>query len=73
MKFWFWYVKCLKITVSTQWNLSPDLVRSGGNPVWQDLFGKFGYPVLSGEETHMPSPVEPYSKVETKISESQNK
>ena len=31
-------------------NISPDLVRSG----------KFGCPVLSGQETHMPSPVEPY-------------
>ena len=28
-------------------NISPDLVLSG----------KFGCPVLSGEETHMPSPV----------------
>ena len=24
--------------------------------------GKFGCPVLSGQETHMPSTVEPYSK-----------
>ena len=47
--------------------------QSEFSPDWQDLFGKFGCPVLSGEETHMPSPVEPYSKVETKISESQNK
>ena len=31
-------------------NVSPDSVRSG----------KFGCPVLSGQETHMPSPVEPY-------------
>ena len=30
-------------------NISPDLVRSG----------KFECPVLSGQETHMPSPVEP--------------
>ena len=22
--------------------------------------GKFGFPVLSGQETHMPNPVEPY-------------
>ena len=26
----------------------------------QDLSGKLGRPVLSGQETHMPSPVEPY-------------
>ena len=31
-------------------NVSPDLVWSG----------KFGCPVLSGQETHMPSAVEPY-------------
>ena len=31
-------------------NISPDSVRSG----------KFGCPVLSGQETHMLSPVEPY-------------
>ena len=31
-------------------NLSPDLVQSG----------KFGCPVLSGQETHMPGLVEPY-------------
>ena len=31
-------------------NVSLDSVRSG----------KFGCPVLSGQETHMPSPVEPY-------------
>ena len=30
-------------------SMSPDLVRSG----------KFGCPVLSGQETHMPSPGEP--------------
>ena len=30
--------------------ISPDLVK----------FGKFRCPVLSGQETHMPSPVEPY-------------
>ena len=32
------------------------------NPVWQDPFGKFGCLVLSGQETHMPSPVDPYFK-----------
>ena len=30
-------------------NISPDSVRSG----------KFGYPVLSGQKTRMPSPAEP--------------
>ena len=35
---------------------------SGFSPVRQDLSGKFGCPVLSGQETHMPSPVEPYYK-----------
>ena len=33
-------------------NIGPDLVR-------QDMSGKFGCPVLSGQKTHMPSPVEP--------------
>ena len=32
---------------------------SGFSPVRQDTSGKFGCPVLSGHETHMPSPVEP--------------
>ena len=30
-------------------------------PVWQDLSGKFGCPVLSGQETHMPILVEPFT------------
>ena len=30
------------------------------SPAWQDLSGKFGCSVLSGQETHMPSPIEPY-------------
>ena len=34
-------------------NISPDSVLSG----------KFGCPVLSSQETHMPSPVEPYKHV----------
>ena len=33
---------------------------AGFSPVWQDLSGKFRCPVLSCQETHMPSPVEPY-------------
>ena len=33
--------------------------KSGFSPVRQDLSGKFECPVLSGQETHMPSPVEP--------------
>ena len=41
-----WYVKCLKY-------------KSWFSPIRQDLSGKFGCPVLSGQETHMPSPVEP--------------
>ena len=32
------------------------------SPVWQDLSGKFGCPVLSGQKTHMPSPVKPYKE-----------
>ena len=35
---------------------------SGFSPVRQDLSGKFGCPVLSGQESHMPSLVEPQSK-----------
>ena len=35
-------------------------VSSGFSPVWQNLSGKFGCLVLSGQQTHMPSPVEPY-------------
>ena len=34
--------------------------------MWQDLSGKFGCPFLFGQETHMPSPVEPYYE-DTKI------
>ena len=34
----------------------------GFSPVWQDPFGKFGCLVLSGQETHMPSLVEPYNE-----------
>ena len=34
---------------------------SGFSPVRQDTSGKFGCPVLSGLDTHMSSPVEPYS------------
>ena len=34
---------------------------SGFSPVWQDLSEKFGCPVLSGQEPHMPSLVEPYT------------
>ena len=34
--------------------ISPDSVKSGFSPVRQDLSGKFGCPVLSGQETHMP-------------------
>ena len=33
---------------------------SGFSPVRQDTSGKFGCPVLSGLDTHMSSPVEPY-------------
>ena len=33
---------------------------SGFSPIQQDLSGKFGCLVLSGQETRMPSPVEPY-------------
>ena len=36
--------------------------KSGFSPVRQDLSGKFGCPVLSGQKTHIPSPVEPYFK-----------
>ena len=42
-----WQVKCLKY-------------KSGFSLVRQDLSGKFRCPVLSSQETHMPSPVEPY-------------
>ena len=43
-------------------NISPDLVQSGkfGYPVRQDLSCKFGCPVLYGQETHIPSLIEPY-------------
>ena len=34
--------------------------KSGFSPVRQDSSGKFWCPVLSGHETHMPSPFEPY-------------
>ena len=34
--------------------------KSGFSPVRQDLSSKFGCPVLSSQETLMPSPVEPY-------------
>ena len=37
----------------------PGRKRSGFSPVQQDLSGKFWCLVLSGQETHMPSPVEP--------------
>ena len=43
-----------------------DTYTSGFSPVWQDLSGKFGCPVLSGQEAYMPSPVEPYWVVVTK-------
>ena len=36
---------------------------SGFSPVRQDTSGKFGCPVLSGLDTYMSSPVEPYHKV----------
>ena len=36
-------------------NVSTDSVR-----VRKDLSIKFGCPLLSGQETHMPSPVDPY-------------
>ena len=42
-----WQVKCIKY-------------KSGFSLVWQDLSGKFECPVLSGQGTHMPGPVEPY-------------
>ena len=34
--------------------------ESGFSPVRWDTFSKFGCPVLSGLDTHMSSPVEPY-------------
>ena len=34
------------------------MYKSGFSPVQHDLSGKFGCLVLSGQETHMPSPVE---------------
>ena len=37
-----------------------NMYKSGFNPVRQDLSGEFGCPVLSSQETHVPSPVEPY-------------
>ena len=46
---YFWYVKYI-------WYVK---YKSGFSPVRQDLSAKFGCPVLSGEKTHMPSPVEP--------------
>ena len=42
------YVKCKKY-------------KSGFCPVQQDLSGKFGCPDLPVQETHMPSPFEPYA------------
>ena len=35
--------------------------KSGFSPVWHDLSGKFWCLVLSGQETQMPSTVEPYA------------
>ena len=36
--------------------------KSGFSLVRQDLSAKFAGPIWSGEETHMPSPVEPLEK-----------
>ena len=41
-------------------DLSLSATQSGFSPVRQDQSGKFGCLVLSGQETHMLSPVEPY-------------
>ena len=52
---------------------NPDCTETGRFPLWtphksgfslvrQDLSGKFGCPVLSHQETHMPSPVESYPR-----------
>ena len=41
-------------------NLSLSATQSGFSPIRQDQSGKFGCLVLSGQETHMLSPVEPY-------------
>ena len=51
--------------VQNIWGFSPlDLrervkYKSRFSPAWQDLSSKFGCPVLSGQETHMPNPNEP--------------
>ena len=50
-------------------NFNEILFRNiGPNAVWQNLSSKFGCPVLSGQETHMPSPVEPYQILADQLS-----